>query len=194
MAGTDESNPTQKDVTPEPQNMIDIPTISVTKPPAPPAPLPVNLPTEDDIPIPYHHTPDDDMEAGQGAMQEIDSELEPVSVNLQTAPSSSSFAKNQARVVDDPLGSNRSHPAAHPHVDLLTDEVVLELPSPDGRQSISSDSLGPDGVATPHTNSDLDSDDDGTSDQDSTTSIQLVDGGSTHSTIDGERDRVENLT
>jgi hypothetical protein len=117
-----------------------IPTISVTKAPAP---MPVDLPTEHDIvPVDAVYTRGDrerDLEAGEGMMlQEIEHKVEVVTVS-KTPPSrtspmlaNSEFAEDAVLVPlpDQPESSSPSSSVEHVgDVDLLSDEgVVLHTP------------------------------------------------------------------
>lgn len=116
-----------------------IPTISVTKPPAP---MPVDLPTEHDIvPVDAAYTHGDreqDLEAGEGMMiQEIEHKVEIVTVSrtppARTSPmlANSEFTEDAVLVPlpDQGDSSPRSSVEHVGDVDLLSDEgVVLQTP------------------------------------------------------------------
>ena len=140
---------------------VPIPTISVTKPPAP---MPVDLPTEHDIvPVDAAYTRGDreqDLEAGEGMMmQEIEHKVEVVTVNVnvnrtpspRTSPmlANSEFTEDAVLVPLPDQGDSSSPRSSVEHVgdvDLLSDEdVVLQSPtsrskSPDHGHSFSSGS------------------------------------------------------
>lgn len=119
---------------------VPIPTISVTKPPAP---LPVDLPTEHDIvPVDTVYTHGDreqDLEAGVGMMmQEIEHKVEVVTVSRTPPPPASPMLANSEFTEDAVLVPLPDHPdspspsSSVEHVgdvDLLSDEgVVLQAP------------------------------------------------------------------
>lgn len=112
-----------------------IPTISVTKPPAP---LPVDLPTEHDIvPVDPVYTRGDrerDLEAGEGMMmQEIEHKVEIVTVSRTPSPRTSPMLANSDLTEDAVLvplpdqgeSSSRSSVEHIGDVDLLSDEGVV---------------------------------------------------------------------
>jgi hypothetical protein len=126
---------------------IPIPTISVTKPPAP---KPVDLPTEHDIvPVDIAYTRGDreeDLEAGVGMMmQEIEHKVEVVTVNRTPPPrtspmlANSEFTEDAVLVPLRELGDSPSPRSSVEHVgdvDLLSDEgVILQMPTSTGRSS-----------------------------------------------------------
>ena len=113
-----------------------IPTISVTKPPAP---LPVDLPTEHDIvpvdPVYTHGDRERDLEAGEGMMmQEIEHKVEVVTVSRTPPPRTSPMLANSEFTEDAVLvplpdqgepSSPRSSVGHVGDVDLLSDEGVV---------------------------------------------------------------------
>lgn len=115
---------------------VPIPTISVTKPPAP---LPVDLPTEHDIvPVDPVYTRGDrerDLEAGEGMMmQEIEHKVEVVTVNRTPSPRTSPMLANSEFTEDavlvplpdqGELSSPRSSIEHIGDVDLLSDEDAV---------------------------------------------------------------------
>ena len=126
---------------------VPIPTISVTKPPAP---LPVDLPTEHDIiPVDTPYTRGDreeDLEAGVGMMmQEIEHKVEVVTVNRSPPPRTSPMLANPEFAEDAVLvplreqGGSPSPRSSVEHVgdvDLLSDEgVILQSPIPANKSS-----------------------------------------------------------
>lgn len=134
-----QANPTAEDIT--------IPTISVTKPPAP---MPVDLPTEHDIvPVESPYTRGDreqDLEAGEGMMmQEIEHKAEVVTVSRTPPPMTPPMLANSELTEDAVLvplpdrGESPSPTSSVEHVgdvDLLSDEgVVLQTPVPDPKLS-----------------------------------------------------------
>ena len=121
---------------------IPIPTISVTKPPAP---LPVDLPTEHDImpvdPVYSRGDRERDLEAGEGMMmQEIEHKVEIVTASRTPPPRTSPMLANSeftedAVLVAPPDQTESSSPRSSAEhiddVDLLSDEgVVLQTPIP----------------------------------------------------------------
>jgi len=143
------SEPTEIQTNPTAEG-IPIPTISVTKPPAP---LPVDLPTEHDIvPVDPVYTRGDrerDLEAGEGMMlQEIEQKVEVVTVS-RTSPmlANSEFTEDAVLVplpdqADSP--SPRSSVEHVGDVDLLSDEgVVFQAPIPPSKSSGHGDSPSP---------------------------------------------------
>lgn len=141
---TSEPEETQADPTAED---TAIPTISVTKPPAP---MPVDLPTEHDIvPVDSLYTRGDreeDLEAGEGMMmQEIEHKVEIVTVSrtppLPTPPTlvNSEFTEDAVLVPLPDRGESPSPTSSVEHVgdvDLLSDEgIVLQAPVPNAKSS-----------------------------------------------------------
>lgn len=136
---TSESEEIQTNTTAE---GVPIPTISVTKPPAP---LPVDLPTEHDIvPVDPIYTRGDrerDLEAGEGMMmQEIEHKVEVVTASRtppqRTSPmlANSEFTEDAVLVpLPDQEGSSspRSSVEHIGDVDLLSDEGVVLQPTTD---------------------------------------------------------------
>ena len=129
-----QANPATEDIT--------IPTISVTKPPAP---MPVDLPTEHDIvPVESPYTRGDreqDLEAGEGMMmQEIEHKVEVVTASRTPPPLTPPMLANSELTEDAVLvplpdrGESPSPTSSVEHVgdvDLLSDEgVVLPPPVP----------------------------------------------------------------
>jgi hypothetical protein len=118
---------------------VPIPTISVTKPPAP---MPVDLPTEHDIaPVDAVYTRGDreqDLEAGEGMMmQEIERKVEVVTVSRTPPPRTSPMLVNSefpedAVLVPLPDQGEPSPRSSVEHVgdvDLFSDEgVILQTP------------------------------------------------------------------
>ena len=117
-----------------------IPTISVTKPPAP---LPVDLPTEHDIvhvdPVYTRGDRERDLEAGEGMMmQEIEPKVEVVTVSRTPSPRTSPMLANSEFTEDAVLvplpdqGEPSSPRSSGEHVgdvDLLSDEGVVIQPT-----------------------------------------------------------------
>ena len=130
---TSESEEIQTNATAE---GVPIPTISVTKAPAP---LPVDLPTEHDIvPVDPVYTRNDrerDLEAGEGMMmQEIEHKVEVVTVSRTPPPrtspmlANSEFAEDAVLVPRPDQGEPSSPRSSVDHVgdvDLLSDEGVV---------------------------------------------------------------------
>jgi len=167
---------------------IPIPTISVTKPPAP---MPVDLPTEHDI-VPVdslytHGDRENDLEAGVGMMmQEVEPKVEIAAVARTQSPLTSPMLANSEFPEDAVLvplpdqGDSSSPRSSSEHVgdvDLLSDEgVVLQAPVSGGESSAHghSSSVGssPEELIKSSESSDEDAPPSGT--------IRLVGGGGTH--------------
>lgn len=138
---TSESEEIQTNATAE---GVPIPTISVTKPPAP---LPVDLPTEHDIiPVDPIYTRGDrerDLEAGEGMMmQEIEHKVEVVTVSRTPPPRTSPILTNSEFTEDAvlvPLPDKEESPKSSVEhvgdVDFLSDEGVVLPPIPSTGES-----------------------------------------------------------
>jgi hypothetical protein len=187
-----------EEVATEPLTKLPIPTISVTKPPAP---LPVDVPTAHDIisiSDGYIREVDDDLEAGQGMMmQEIDPKPEPIVIQRKpsnTPPVEKKVErKEDAILVSIPQEQPLSHSpeplspsSPHQEVDLLSDEEdMLEMPE---SSSGSEETDGSKSLKLEATESEAASEPSQTPD----TTIRLVGGGGTQGTLeDAEEEEIE---